>query len=364
MRTFSFFTLLLFVAALQAQERQTEYVFLLTFDGLRWEELYGGIDSVLMTDKRYVDDADELREQFWALTPQARRAKLMPFFWSTIAEEGQLMGNRWMGNKVDVTNNHWFSYPGYGEILTGFADPRINSNDKIQNPNQTVLEWINQQPGFEGRVAAFASWDVFPYIINEERSGIPVNAGFEKSKHDQLSPREVFLNELQDEIPSPWSTVRLDAFTHHYALEYAKKYHPRVLYIAYGETDDFAHDGEYDQYVKSAYQTDRWIQSLWEYVQRDPVYRGKTTFLITTDHGRGDKVKEEWTSHGVDIEGADAIWLAAIGPDTPALGEHLSKGQYYQNQVAKTLAAFLGLEYENKKEVGKVIEPFIKGDRR
>jgi hypothetical protein len=351
--------LILAASALHAQQRQTEYVFLLTLDGLRWQELYGGIDSVLMTDDRYVDDAAALREHFWAPTPEARREKLMPFFWSTIAKEGQLLGNRWLGNRVDVTNNHWFSYPGYGEILTGFADPRINSNDKTPNPNRTVLEWINGQPGFEGRVAAFASWDVFPYIINEERSGIPVNAGFEKATHDNLSFREVFLNQLQDEIPSPWGSVRLDAFTHHYALEYVHQYHPRVLYIAYGETDDFAHDGEYDQYIKSAHQTDRWIQSLWEYVQSDPVYRGRTAFMITTDHGRGDKVKEEWTSHGADVEGSGAIWLAAIGPDMPALGEHRSEGRYYQNQVAKTLAALLGLDYAIVREVGKVIAPLL-----
>lgn len=351
-------------SGLFAQQRQTEYVFLLTFDGLRWEEVYGGIDSVLMTDDRYVDNSEELRERFWAPTREARREKLMPFFWSTIAEKGQLMGNRWAGNKVNVTNNHWFSYPGYGEILTGYADPRIKSNEKIPNPNKTVLEWINEQPGFEGRVAAFGSWDVFPFIINEERSGIPVNAGFEKARHEDLSPREEYLNDLQDEIPSPWGSVRLDAFTHHYGLEYVKRYHPRVVYIAYGETDDFAHDSEYDQYIKSAHQTDRWIQSLWEYVQSDPVYRGKTTFLVTTDHGRGDKVKEEWTSHGTKIKGADAIWLAAIGPDTPAFGEHRTEGQHYQNQVAKTLAALLGLDFTNEHETGDAIEAFLPVEKK
>ena len=41
--------------------------------------------------------------------------------------------------------------------------------------------------------------------------------------------REVFLNELQPQVPSPWSTVRLDAFTHHYALEYLKRERPRLI---------------------------------------------------------------------------------------------------------------------------------------
>ena len=344
------------LSALPAQDRQTEYVFLLTFDGLRWEEVFGGADDSLINDTRFTKDPEVLRERFWASTPEARREKLMPFFWSTIAKEGVLLGNRREGNKVNCSNEHWFSYPGYAEILCGFSDPAIKSNDKIPNPHATVLEWLHQKAEFRDRIAAFASWDVFPYIINEERSGIPVNAGFEAMQREALTWREQFLNQLQEEIPSPWGSVRLDAFTHHFAMEYIRQYHPRVLYIAYGETDDFAHDGDYDQYLKSAKQTDRWIQSLWEYVQSDPVYRGKTSFLITTDHGRGDDPKGEWTSHGARIRGADAIWIAAIGPDIPALGEVTTDGQYYQNQVAATLAALLRYEYDAGGKAGNIIE--------
>ncbi len=63
---------------------------------------------------------------------------------------------------MQVTNPHWFSYPGYSEILTGFVEPSITSNDKVPNPNVTVLEWLHRQPAFKEKVAAFGSWDVFP----------------------------------------------------------------------------------------------------------------------------------------------------------------------------------------------------------
>ena len=56
---------------------------------------------------------------------------------------------------------------------------------------------MNGRPGFEGRVAAFTSWDVFPYIINEARSGVVVNSGWEPLADPAgLSPREELLNEL------------------------------------------------------------------------------------------------------------------------------------------------------------------------
>ncbi len=337
------------------QQRKTENVFLITLDGLRWQELFSGADSSLNSDEDYVENTNELKELFWADDAEERRRKLMPFFWSKIATEGQLYGNRWNNSKVNCTNNMWFSYPGYNEILTGFSDDvRITSNDKIPNPNQTILEFVNGHEEFRGKVAAFGSWDVFPFIINEERSKVPVNAGFEKSTDNLLTEKEIFLNRLQDDVPSPWGSVRLDAFTHHYANEYLRKNNPKLLYIAYGETDDFAHDGAYDHYLKSARRTDEFIKELWQYVQSTPQYKDKTTFIITTDHGRGTEPKEAWKHHGNKIHNAGEVWIAVLGPDSSPKGENLP-GQYYQNQVAKTVAWLLNLDYDVDK-AGKVLE--------
>lgn len=346
---------------LWAQDKlQTENVFIITFDGLRWQELYTGADPELIDDKEYVGNADALRREFWHDDPAVRRELLFPFFWKEIASKGQLHGNRQLGSKVNCTNLMWFSYPGYNEILSGFADDqRIKSNDKINNPNITILEFLNSQTSFRGKVAAFGSWDVFPYIINSERSRVPVNAGFMKAQGDDLTERERFLNQLQDEIPGPWGSVRLDAFTHYFALEYIQKNTPRVVYISYGETDDWAHDGKYDEYLRSAWRTDHFIKQLWEFVQSHPQYKDKTTFLLTTDHGRGTVPKDGWRSHGADIKGADEIWMMAIGPDTPALGEVKSEEQLYQNQLASTVALLLGVEYTSERRPGKPVEAIL-----
>jgi hypothetical protein len=344
-----------------SQNRRTENVFIITLDGLRWQELFTGADSTLIVNKSFVKDPVGLNTQFWADTPEARRKLLMPFFWETIAKQGQLYGNRNYGNYVNVSNTMWFSYPGYNEILCGYPDDaRIRTNNKILNPNVTVLEYLNRDSRFKGKVAAFGSWDVFPFIINEERSGIPVNAGFEKSEGTEISTREKFLNELQDQVPSPWATVRLDAFTHHYMIEYLKRKSPKVVFLSYGETDDFAHDGKYDAYLRSARQTDSFIEDLWKWVQGNPAYRDKTTFVITTDHGRGTVPLDAWKNHANDIPGADEIWIAVLGPDTPPLGEVKTKTQLFQKQIAKTAAVFLGVQYKSVFPVGDAIVSTLK----
>lgn len=339
-----------------AQSYRTENVFLVTIDGLRWQELFGGADPALIEEPQFVKDPESLKRQFWAENKEVRKSKLLPFFWSVIAKQGQIYGNRLKESYVNTANLLLFSYPGYNEILTGAADDRqIVSNQKLLNPNETVLEFINKQNGFSGRVAAFCSWEVFPFIINEKRSGVPVNAGFEAADVEPLSDREILLNKLQDQIPRRWPNVRFDAFTHHFALEYIMKRKPRLIYIAYGETDDFAHDGRYDHYLRSAHQTDDFIGELWRFIQSTEEYRDKTTMLIATDHGRGTIPKESWTTHNNQVIGSDQTWIAAIGPDTSPLGDNL-KGQYFLNQLAASVGKFLGFDYNTYQESGEPIE--------
>ena len=336
-------TVLISILKINAQDANDTKVILITLDGYRWQELFTGADSLLIANKEYVHDTTTLKKAFWRETPEERREALMPFFWTQVAKMGQMHGNRPLGSKVNLTNTMWFSYPGYNEILTGSADDvRITSNAKKDNPNKTILEQYNNTPEGKGKVAAFGSWDVFPYIINEERSGVPVNAGFEVAKTN-LNEREKFLNELQGQIPSPWGSVRLDAFTHNYALEHMKKEHPKFVYISYGETDDFAHDGDYQAYLKSAHNTDTLIKQLWEFTQQDEFYRNQTVFLISTDHGRGTEPLDTWRSHGSKVEGADQVWLVAFGKNVRPLGEVKQQEQLYSNQIAHTIAQMLGM---------------------
>jgi bisphosphoglycerate-independent phosphoglycerate mutase (AlkP superfamily) len=119
---------------------------------------------------------------------------------------------------------------------------------------------------------------------------------------------------------------------------------PRVLFVGYGETDNWAHQGRYDLVLDSAHRTDAFIKELWDAMQAMPQYRGVTTFIITTDHGRGGGLTE-WKEHGVDEKGSENIWIAVIGPDTPALGERRNTSPLVQAQIAATLAAFLGRDY-------------------
>lgn len=337
----------LLITGVAGAQRQTENIIIVTTDGFRWQEVFKGMDSAIANNPKYNQgDSEYLFKNFWGNTESERRKKLMPFLWSTVVAKGQLFGNRTLGSKVDNANPYWFSYPGYSEIFTGYADTNINSNSYPPNPNITVLEYLNKQPRLKGRVAAFCAWETFDKILNEERSGIPVVSAFNPMGGSKPTANEKLMNAMLKDAHKPWGEVEcLDVFTHYGAFEYLKTKKPKVLYIAYGETDEWAHAGQYRSYLDAGQQVDAWLKQLWEYVQSDPIYKNKTTLLVTTDHGRGDVVKEKWTSHNNEIQGANEIWFAVIGPDTPVRGEVNADMQLYQQQFAQTIAKLMGYTY-------------------
>lgn len=330
---------LLLLPALARAEAPAEgqRLILVTMDGTRWQDVFRGPDKALVADPKVTQpDWKADVEKAWATGPM-----VMPFVHSLPGQGGVLYGNRDAGECMRVTNPMWFSYPGYNEMLTGRPDPSITTNDKVWNPNKTFLEWLGGRPGFAGQVRMYGTWDVFPYIINTRRSGVPVNG------------------EAAGAQPTETRTMRMaqDALRSAAGL--------RVLYVALGDTDTFAHEANYAQYLASMNRDDDFIAELWRMAQADPAWRGRTTLIVTTDHGRGGKAGAYWTEHGsaaawklapadytiADPEGfigSDEIWLAAIGPGVhPAPQIALKPAACLtQSQIAASALTALGEDWK------------------
>jgi hypothetical protein len=319
-------------------------VVLVTLDGLRWQELFGGAQEKLLDERAGgVRDMQALKDRFWRESPEARREALMPFFWSVVARQGQVFGDPDRNARSTLTNGKKFSYPGYSEMLCGFPDPRIDSNRKIPNPNVTVLEWLSRRPGFEGKVAAFGTWDVLYSIVNADRSRIPVVAGWQPLRDEPLSRAEKTVNAVLPELPRVWPDNTFDFVTTTGAIEYVRKHRPRVMYVMLGETDEWAHLRRYDCYLDATHRGDAFLRRLWATLQSMPDYAGRTSLVVTTDHGRGD-TKLNWTDHGEDVEGAEFIWVGVMGPQTPPLGVR-ENVESTQSQVAATVAKLVAEDY-------------------
>jgi hypothetical protein len=324
-----------------ATQAPASNVVLVTIDGLRWQEVFGGADPAYFkhSDAGVIDP---ISKNYAGATAEARRSLLMPFLWNVIAKQGQIFGDASQGSVSRVTNGLWFSYPGYNELFSGAADPRVDSNDKVPNPNVTVFEWLNQRPGFEGKVRAFGAWDVLPFIINTGRSRVPVGSAFTPVPAPGTA-REREINDLARDLPAYFRYGTFDAPMVYAVLDALKERQPRVVYLMLGEGDEWAHEGRYDLYLDATARADRFLERIWTTLQSLPQYRGTTTLIVTTDHGRGATLKD-WRDHGRNVPAAEQTWIAAIGPAVPPLGVRRNV-RVTASQIAATVAAMVGEDF-------------------
>lgn len=92
-----------------------------------------------------------------------------------------------------------------------------------------MLIYLNKKESFKGRVAAFSSWDVFPYILNESRSGLFINSGYKNISDAEPTREQSLLNKVQEEEINDKTATRYDQLTFLTAKEYIQRHQCRLL---------------------------------------------------------------------------------------------------------------------------------------
>jgi hypothetical protein len=331
-------------------EARGRNVVLITVDGLRTEEFFGGIDERVLASAEnsgieYESESERVRAAYGGSSPELSRSALMPFLWTELAPNGVVLGDENKGGGVRVTNRELFSAPGYVEILTGEPHHDVVSNDLIRYPYPSFMDYAKAGLGLGYTdVATIGSWEGFALLSSSRSDSFFTNAGFEEVAPEYATERMVWLGEIQHDIISLWPEGRSDAVSFGMAVETIQKFKPRVLYIAFGETDDWAHQRRYDRYLDYIHVFDSYVARLWTLLQGLDEYRDNTTLIITTDHGRPHDPRE-WVEHGAGMPGSEAIWIAMIGPDVPHRGEIAPATPVTQSDVAATALKALGLDY-------------------
>jgi hypothetical protein len=269
----------------------------------------------------------------------------MPFFWSQLAPAGMVLGNATLGSRVTVRNDQWFSYPGYSEILTGEPQPEVRSNDLVRYPHETVLDFARRSLRLgPTQVAQIGSWDGFSMAASKADGTFFMNGAYDLVPPELSTPELDYLGALRKQVLELWEEGSNDAITFRMGLAYLKKHQPRVLWLGFSQSDDWAHARRYDRLLDYLHVADEFLAELWKTVQSLDAYRNRTTLIVTTDHGRG-RTPEDWVEHDVGIEGSEDIWIAIVGPDTPALGEVRDQAGVTQSDIAATMLQYLSLDY-------------------
>lgn len=292
---------------------------LVTVDGARWQEIFGGTDPT-RTSTPYVEAKD-----------------LLPNLYRIERERGALLGSPGRGS-IAASGPAFVSLPGYTEILTGRPPEACQSNDCDRTIMPTVLDeaWASG-----AKVAAFSSWEPIGRAVT-------------------IAPGHFFIscgsggNTAIDPFPGGWH-FRPDRMTSAAALSYLEKEQPDVLYVGLGEPDEYAHRGDYEGYLKSLRNADAFLGRLFATLDRMGERGAATNVIMTADHGRASTFRH----HGRWAPESARVWLFAAGPGITHHGRVASPEERHLADVAPTIRVLVGLDPDRAADAGRPLAELV-----
>ncbi len=286
----------------QASDADRNTVVLVVIDGVRWQEVFGGVDRRLAAAVG-MDESETIGA-----------AALLPNLHRVFAGQADsvLLGDVDRGDDVVASGPNYVSMPGYTEIFGGRPSD-CKDNDCAGATRPTIVDDMMAGPGARAHDAAIvASWEAIPRAASQRRG-----AALESAGRDRLETPSAWSDATRSLVESsghvnPWpgsGRYRPDAFTAKVALQVLEDRAPRFLFVGLGDTDEHAHHGDYRGYLGALREADRVVGELVAKLDRIAKTGGgsRTGIVVTTDHGRAHNFRD----HGGAAPESRHVWLAA-----------------------------------------------------
>jgi hypothetical protein len=268
---------------------KTEKVIIMVMDGPRYSETWGD--------------------------PQHR---FIPEMANKMAPEGAVFTNFY-------NNGPTYTVSGHTAITTGHYQD-LNNGGEVLPKHPSIFQLYQEQKKSTGKTGIIASKGKL-HVLGDCK-GCKL-AG-------QSKP---FINCGTDKKGNGY---REDKATFEEAMASLKTEKPDFLLIQFREPDVSGHAGDWEAYLKGISASDKYIAEVWDYVQNDPYYAGKTTIFVTNDHGRHlDGHRDGFVSHGDKCKGCRHINLYASGPDFKK--GIIVNNHYHLPDITRTTAELLGI---------------------
>lgn len=240
----------------------------------------------------------------------------IPNIWNNLCPQGTVYTNFY-------NNGYTITQPGHSSILTGVW--QFMQNEGFGRPKEpTIFEYYRrQQPGV-------TAWAVVGKNILK-RVDYSTYPDYGSSYGATL---EVISGSIGAQDNLVWDRVRqvMDAS------------HPSLFLINFPDVDETAHANDWEAYTNAIENVDNIIggaNGLWEKIQSDPIYSGKTTMIVTTDHGRhSDGIDGGFKTHFDDCLGCRDLMFLTLGPD---IIPNVTVDAYHEQiDIAPTVGELLG----------------------
>ena len=324
-----------------ASHRSLSVVFL-AIDGVRWQEVFHGVDPQLAAAHGF------------AAGERVAAETLMPNLHALAEDGGTLLGAPDSGTDVFASGPEFLSLPGYAEMLSGRRVSGCRDNACGAIRAATLVDEIASLPGiFPTHVAVITSWPDIGRVAARRPDRIAMLTGRNGGPTRELFRRDPVGRALVDEAatvaPEPGAgDFRPDRHTARIATRHLETTQPRFLFVSLGEPDEYAHRGDYRGYLRALRAADLAIGDLARALRERAHQGSRTVLFVTADHGRADDFK----NHGREHPESARVWLLAWGTEVSRapLG---AVGARRLSDLAPTLRSLFGLDVDRDPFAGR-----------
>lgn len=138
----------------------------------------------------------------------------------------------------------------------------------------------------------------------------------EGSEVDMRQLEEVLKLSVSDFTAHARSLASPDELSVYIARQLMRQIAPSLLWITLHDID-IAHSGTYSLYIDGIRRTDRLCAEIWQTIQQEPEYAGKTNMFILPDFGRDsdvDSAGNGFQHHRTGDPLSRTTWMMALGP--------------------------------------------------
>jgi hypothetical protein len=337
------------LARADAKELASHHVVLMAVDGVRWQDVFEGVDPEL-AERHGVPPAEVVPAN-----------ALIPNLYRLAATRGAALGAPEQGSPISASGPNFVSLPGYMEMLTGRSPSLFRGNDCPQIPEPTLLDEILALPGTSpADVSVVASWEGIEKAASIDPNRLTISVGRTSGRTRSLfatDPEGARLL-LQGERSGPepgHGDFRRDQATANLALHYLRTRRPRFMFIGLGETDEFGHRRDYRSYLRALRQADDVIGKVANVLDDFEREGQDTLLLVTSDHGRS----YDFETHGGHAPESARVWLFAAGSRFVARGYARAAVPRHLADLAPTLRFAVGLPEDPSRYGGDVLDELL-----
>ena len=331
----------------QSSSGRLDRLVVMVIDGLRWQEVFNG------------PELDRIRSATERVEFDGPNGEIFPNLLRIARERGFLIGHD--EAPIRISSKSTVSLPSYSELFSG-RQPSCSNNDCPATRENTFLDdWLAQKEG--GKLALISSWSVIPRIAARHVNRLFVSAGRDHNARfaswfdDQRIHRVYRLGRNADPKPG-CDDYRPDNYTAELALAVLQAETPDFLFLGLGDTDEYAHQNRYHDYLKAIRRADDTIGKIDEWLQFRESRGERTLFVVTTDHGRS----LNFVDHGGHVE-ASSIWALMAGSVVKLRGTP-SFPPKTLSDLAPTFRSLLELNPDRSVTAGRDLMPNIVDEKR